>query len=434
MSRRIVFVTWGSFGDLHPYLALARELQRRGYRTAVATLPSFRPFVETAGVPFHPVRPDVDASDPAAFRDIVRRLLDPRDGPRFLFENVLNPVLRQTYDDTLAAVRADGGADLLVSHQVPLTTPVVAQKLRMKWVSGVLLPMAFLSAHDPATAPQAPWLRPVVSRHPLLATAFNALGRMVTRPWVAPVHAFRQELGLPRGANPVFEGQHSPWLALALFSRLFAPMQRDYPPQTLISGFAFYDAAAERPPSEELQRFMEAGEPPVVFTLGSSAVWIAGDFHDVSIEAVRRMKRRAVILAGEDAARLRASAPESIAVVEYAPHSYVMPRASVVVHQGGVGTTGQALRSGRPMLVVPFGQDQPDNARRCVNLRVARTIDRRRYTVDRAVAELEALSAPGYAANAGRIGKAIEAERGTQTACDAIERVLAEPSPAQPSY
>jgi UDP:flavonoid glycosyltransferase YjiC (YdhE family) len=428
VSSRIVFVTWGSFGDLHPYLALARELQRRGHRTAVATLSSFRPFVETAGVRFHPIRPDVDASDPAAFRDIVRRLLDPGDGPRFLFENVLNPVLRQTYDDTLAAVNADGGADLLVSHQVPLTTPVVAQKLGTKWVSGVLLPMAFLSAHDPATAPQAPWLYPVASLHPVLAAAFNRLGRHVTRPWVAPLYAFRQELGLPRGESPVFEGQHSPWLTLALFSRLFAPMQPDYPPQTLISGFAFYDAAAERPPSEELKRFMEAGDPPVVFTLGSSAVWIAGDFHHVSIEAVLKMNRRALILAGNEAARLRAIVPDSIAVVDYAPHSFVMPRASVVVHQGGVGTTGQALRSGRPMLVVPFGQDQPDNARRCARLGVARTIDRRRYTVDNLIAELEALSTAAYAANAERVGRAIDAERGTDTACDAIERVLTVPA------
>ena len=71
--------------------------------------------------------------------------------------------------------------------------------------------------------------------------------------------------------------------------------------------------------------------------------------------------------------------PETIGVFDYAPHNLVMPRASVIVHQGGVGTTAQALRAGRPTLVVPFGVDQPDNARRVVELGVGRTISRGHY-------------------------------------------------------
>ncbi len=128
------------------------------------------------------------------------------------------------------------------------------------------------------------------------------------------------------------------------------------------------------PTDPELLRFLDAGEPPIVFTLGSAAVWIADDFYAVSIAAARALGRRALLLAGENAADIRAHAPDGIGVFDYAPHSAVMPRAGVIVHQGGVGTTAQALRAGRPMLVVPFGQDQPDNARRVVGLGVARTI------------------------------------------------------------
>jgi len=90
-----------------------------------------------------------------------------------------------------------------------------------------------------------------------------------------------------------------------------------------------------------------------------------------------------------------------------------------------VGTTGQALRSGRPMLVVPFGQDQPDNARRCVKLGVARTLSRSAYTGTRVARELAALlDRPSYARRAAAVGEQVRAERGTETACDAIERVL----------
>lgn len=103
-----------------------------------------------------------------------------------------------------------------------------------------------------------------------------------------------------------------------------------------------------------------------------------------------------------------------------------MPRAGVIVHQGGIGTTAQALRAGHPMLVVPFGQDQPDNARRVVQLGVARTISRSRFRIDRVISELSALlSDPGYAERAAAVGEQVRAERGTETACDPIERVLA---------
>ena len=102
-----------------------------------------------------------------------------------------------------------------------------------------------------------------------------------------------------------------------------------------------------------------------------------------------------------------------------------MPRASVIVHQGGIGTTGQALRAGQPMLIVPFGQDQPDNARRCVRLGVGRTLSPARFTVPHVVSELsELLNNPTYREQAAKVGQEVRGENGTKTACDAIEQVL----------
>ena len=112
---RIVFTTWGSLGDLHPYLALALELKRRGHDAVVATVPTARDHVERAGLEFRQIRPDVPTEDPAS-REVVRQILDVRRGAEFLFKRVLAPHLRETCDDTLSAVQ---GAGLLVSHQLP---------------------------------------------------------------------------------------------------------------------------------------------------------------------------------------------------------------------------------------------------------------------------------------------------------------------------
>jgi rhamnosyltransferase subunit B len=423
---RIVFTTWGSLGDLHPYMALALEMKRRGHQPTVATLGAWREAVEGAGIRFHPIRPDVPA-DPERARQMVLDILDARNGPKYLFEDVMGPVIRDTDEDTLAAVKADGGADALVTHQIPVTGPIVAQVTRIPWVSCVLLPMAFMSTYDPPTPPQAAWVRSIAALHPAIARGLLALARGTTANWIAPITRLRAELGLPPDANPVFEGQHSPARVLGLFSPVFAAKQPDHPPQLALTGFPFYDAADSKPPDPELLRFLDAGSPPIVFTLGSSAVWIAGDFYRSAIAAARSLGQRALLLAGEQAVPLGAAGlPAGIAAFDYAPHSAVMPRAAATVHQGGVGTTAQALRAGRPQLVVPFGQDQPDNARRVVALGAGRTISRSAVSPQRFAKELrELLENADYARRAESVGTAIRNERGVVTACDEIERVMA---------
>jgi rhamnosyltransferase subunit B len=425
IKKRVVFTTWGSFGDIHPFMALALELRERGYHSVIATSPLYREKVEAEGIAFHPVRPDLPPPESETSAEIIHRMSDRRGGPSYLFREMLVPHLRETYADTLAAVTAEGGADLLVSHQVPLIAPLVAEKTGIKWISSVLFPIAFTSAYDPPTPPQLPALRTLAATHPLVARALFGLGKWTTRSWVEPIRRLRQELGLPPKGNPLFEGQHSPTLVLALFSKLLARIQPDFPPNTIITGFPFYDRKDEQPPPPELFRFLDAGGPPVLFTLGSSLVWIAQDFYRVSIEAAQKLERRALLLIGDKRNLPRTKLPEGIAAFDYAPHSLVMPRAGVIVHQGGVGTTGQALRAGQPMLIVPFGQDQPDNASRCVRLGVGRTLSPSRFTVRRAVSELsELLDNPSYRERAAEVGQRVREENGTKQACDAIEQVL----------
>jgi len=423
--KRVVFTTWGSFGDLHPFMALALELQQRGHVSVIATSPLYREKVEGERIAFYPVRPDLPPLDAETSADIIRRVSSARWGPSYLFRELLVPHLRETYTDTLAAVTAEGGADLLVSHQVPLTAPLVAEKTGINWISSVLFPIAFASAYDPPTPPQLPALRAVAATHPLVARTLFGVGKWTSRSWVEPIQGLRKELGLARSPHPIFEGQHSPTLVLALFSKVLAQVQLDFPPNTLVTGFPFYDRKDSQQPPSDLLRFLDEGEPPLLFTLGSSLVWIAKDFYRVSVEAAQQLGKRALLLIGDKRNLPQTKLPVGVAAFDYAPHSLVMPRASVIVHQGGIGTTGQALRAGRPMLIVPHGHDQPDNARRCVRLGVARTLANSRFETSRVVSELsQLLSDPVYREQAKKVGQQVEDENGTKTACDAIEQVL----------
>lgn len=416
--KRIVLATFGSFGDLHPYLAVALGLKARGHDAVIATSGVYREKVEALGLGFHAVRPE--PPDFEAHPELIRRLMDRWRGSEFVFRELIMPALRDSLADTQAAAE---GADLLVAHTLAYTVRIVAEQRGIPWVSTVLSPVLFFSRHDIPELLPAPVMRQVRA-HPALARAFFGLMRWQGRRWCKPYDRLREELGLPPVADVIFEGQHAPGLVLGLFSEVFGPAQPDWPPQTRVTGFPFYDReSANAGMPAELLRFLESGPAPLVFTLGTSAVMTAGDFYLQSIEAAKRLGLRAVLLAGRNV--LPEPLPPGMMACPYAPYSELFPRAAAIVHQGGVGTTAQALRSGRPMLVVPYAHDQPDNAQRCVRLGMARTLPRSRYTAERAAEVLAALLAnPAYAQRADTVGEQIRREDGVAAACAALETFL----------
>jgi UDP:flavonoid glycosyltransferase YjiC (YdhE family) len=216
---------------------------------------------------------------------------------------------------------------------------------------------------------------------------------------------------------------------LALFSKLLAQPQPDWPRNTIVTGFPFYDRRdffGETGIPAGLNEFLDGGEPPIVFTLGSSAFWVADNFYRESIQAAQALGRRALLLIGHQRNLPPGPLPPGVAAFEYAPYSEVLPRACAVVHQGGVGTTGQGLRSGRPVLIVPHAHDQFDNAARVARLGCGRKLPRPRYDARTVTQELGLLlSDARYAQRATEVGAIVREENGATVAVDAIEEVLA---------
>jgi UDP:flavonoid glycosyltransferase YjiC (YdhE family) len=221
----------------------------------------------------------------------------------------------------------------------------------------------------------------------------------------------------------MFDGQHSPQLVLALYSRLLGDPQPDWPANTVVTGHMFHDGAHGSSLDPVIERFLADGPPPVLFTLGSSAVLSPGRFWEESLAAIQRMGVRGLCLVGPgNVDAIQARAPRDVLVVERAPHSLVMPRSSVVVQQCGIGTLAQGLRSGVPLLAVPFAHDQPDNAYRAMKLGVARVLPPTRYRAARVTEELGRLTSdPAYREAAAGVACAVRAEGGVTAACDALE-------------
>ncbi|HEX8249748.1 MAG TPA: glycosyltransferase [Pyrinomonadaceae bacterium] len=417
---RIVLATFGSLGDLHPMLALAIELRRRGHEIVINTLEVYREKIDTLGFEFFSMRPNVHPEDD---RELAREIMDAKKGSEKLLREILLPNIRPMYEDLTKAV---AGADLLVSGEVVFAAKPVAEKTGIKWVSTSLAPASFLSAHDPFLPPTAPWLK----HFRFLPAGFHrmifGLARRMVHNWSGDFRAFRRELGLEENSNPLFDGKFSERLHLALFSKILGKTQPDWHSPTLQCGFCFYDGQQDLGKMPEgLQEFLDAGEPPVIFTLGSAAVMDARDFFEQSAEAARILQRRAVLLYGIFNEPPKTTLDAGVVAFDYAPYSLVFPRAAGVVHQGGVGTTAQVLRAGVPHLFMPYSHDQPDNAARCERAGVARVISRDDYKAQNAADELrKLLSDSSYKSNAIEAKRIVDAERGTQMACDAIEEML----------
>jgi rhamnosyltransferase subunit B len=243
------------------------------------------------------------------------------------------------------------------------------------------------------------------------------------------LNELRRGLGMAELRNPLMFGDGSPLGTQGWFSKVLAKPQPDWPARTTVTGFPFYDKLEPgHGLSPELHRFLGEGPAPVVFTLGSSAVFDAGGFYSESIAAVSRTGHRAVLLIGRDTRNVPSKAlPPGVIIAEYAPYSELLPRAAATVHQGGVGTTAQALRSGKPMIVVPWSHDQPDNAMRVRKLGVARVIPRSSYRAGRLARELKLLLGDERIASAARsVALEISREDGVAAACDGLEAALNE--------
>src|SRR5579872_606413 len=255
-NKRIVLHTNGSLGDLHPYVAIALGLRARGHDPILATSECYRQKIEALGLGYHPVRPDSDwVTDPK----VMRRVMDQRFGTVRAVRELMFPVLRETYEDLLAASK---GADLLVCH-MPWAMRLVAEKTGIPWVSTMITPFGFFSSYDVPVFPFFPFLsKNLRFLGPRVWRPVFRFGAWLTRPWAKPFTRLRADLGLPPATdlNPISDS-HSPLRVLALFSHWLAEKQPDWPPQSIHTGFPLYDQHGMGGLPPELERFLNDGPP-----------------------------------------------------------------------------------------------------------------------------------------------------------------------------
>jgi rhamnosyltransferase subunit B len=427
MTHRIVIATIGSLGDLHPFIAVALALKKRGHEPVLAVPADHVGKCLAAGIPAVEIVPPYQELAARVGLDEATSTRGVMQSPDFLIRQILLPTLGETVA-TVHAAAAD--ADAVLVSQFAIGAAIAAEARGVPLINGILQPMAILSAHDPPCTPEFAMMVPAPRSQ--LALGWNRLMASVVRGemrrrYGPAINAVRRTYGLPDlSGTPLFEHDATPILNLALYSQHLAAPPPDAPPATSAVGFARFDSNSGQPEQLDpaLEAFLSAGDAPLVFTLGSFAVMAPGDFYETSLMAARRLGKRSVLLVGPDRPAPPGIGPDTH-VAAYAPHSQLFARATAVIHHGGIGTTGQALHAGRPQLIVPHLGDQPDNGARIVRLGVGQCIPAKRYKVEFAVEMLHRiLSDEDMGERARALAVPLATEDGARRAAELIEQAV----------
>ncbi|HSU65309.1 MAG TPA: nucleotide disphospho-sugar-binding domain-containing protein [Tepidisphaeraceae bacterium] len=412
-ALRVLLIALGSHGDVHPFVGIGQTLRARGHDVRVVANPYFERVIDEAGLAFVPIGTSEEyqhlAMDPALWRRL--------DGTRTVLAS-LGKTLRPVYE--AIADNSVRGDTVVAASTLAFGARVAQDHLGIPTATVHLQPSVFISALRPPTLPgtfMPAWL-PVWMRR----MQIRLIDRMADSMILPSLNSFRRELGLAPVRRALTRYMHSPQRVIGLFPDWFAPPAPDWPAQTRLTGFPLFDESETERLSEELLRFLEAGDPPMAFTPGS-AMWSGHQFLAEAARSCERLGRRGLLLT-RHAGHLPASLPPGVLHVGYAPFSALLPRCAALVHHGGIGTSAQALASGIPQLVVPHAHDQPDNADRLQRLGVARIIQPRQFRSARVAHALcELLGSSGVADRCHQIASRFTGSGPNENTADLIERV-----------
>jgi rhamnosyltransferase subunit B len=414
---RVLLVTLGSHGDIHPFVAVARALIARGHAATVATNPYFEPLIRGAGVGFAAM------TDRAELKDLLTMpgAMHPLHGPRVVLKKMALPLIPSLIENTGAILEREQ-PDLAVVHPICLACRWVCERRGVRTFGASLQPVMWFNRRS------QPVMLPFRSETPNALSSWTdvAIGRVMVR-WMldGPLNRARRKLGLPRGRNVYMGECVAGEKNLALWSSHFrGPLEGD-PERGVICGFPWFDTRGAERDGGELEAFLSAGEAPVVFTLGTAAVHTPGAFYREAAGACADVGRRGVLLVGSEASvRAAGTLPTGVRAFGYAPYSTLFPRCAAVVHHGGIGTTAQGLRSGRPTVIVPLAHDQFDNAARVARLGVSRTVHHAKVTRSSLARALRSvLDDEAVRTRSGELGPKIAAEDGAARAAEEIAGV-----------
>ena len=421
---KVLILTYGTRGDVQPFVALGRGLQARGDEVHIATSTRFEGFVRENGLGLCPVSDDLLA------------ILDTRDGKDML-ENTSNfvdmlrhyirmakrvgPMLEEQLEQYWQAGQSVQ-PDLIVFHPKGAAGPAVAEALCIPAILALPFPMLVPTGDTPHLGfPKLPLGKAYNRFTHAAVSAVSALGLR------GAMKKLRQSKGLPRAkrydALHMADGTRLPSMTCVSPSVVKRP--QDWDEGDIITGYWFLDHQAAWQPDEALTEFLQAGSPPVYIGFGSISGKRPEKLAEIAINALEASGQRGILATGWGGLK-PSDLPETVFQIDSAPHDWLFPRMACVVHHGGAGTTAAGLKAGVPSLIVPFMGDQPYWAEKVFEIGAGpKGIPQKKLTADNLAAAIsEAVTSEAIRNRAAELGAKIRAEDGVAAAIAHIDRAM----------
>ena len=418
---RITIFTAGSQGDVQPCVMLGKGLQQAGFQVLLAAPQNFADLIQGNGLCFHPLRGD------------VQQIMSGETGRKFMesagsnpvrsmlaMRKMIGPVAIQMAEDALEACRE---ADALISLAVfaPFGKSI-AEIRSIPLINIEPTPLLPTGAFPAPGWPVQQNLGKFLNR-----LSGSAMLQMIWQ-WYGPyLNEFRKRFGLlPLHSTDSYRILSSTPL-LGAYSPKVIPHPPDWSDQVHITGYWFQKELLEWYPSDELQSFLEKGEPPVYVGFGSMGGRNPEDFAALVLEALANSGQRGLLLTGWGGMNVM-RVPDNIFVLNSAPHSWLFPRMAAVVHHGGAGTTAEGLRAGVPTVIIPFIVDQRFWGERIKALGVGpEPIPSKKLTADKLAAAIRVATMDSeMKARAAALGKALRVADGVGNAVKIVQQYLGE--------
>ena len=408
---RIVLSTWGTAGDVFPFLALSKRLAASGHDVRVCASSYFQNRFTKVGVDFYAVGTPFDFDHFHGFIDNLVQIKDPLESAIRIVKYGIMADADEWYQDCLQGME---GFDLAICHSADVPGQEAAIKNRLPWLTVSFCP-GFIK-----TADASPYPLPNLGPH--LNRAAWKVAEWLIRKRADPVfNEFIASVGGRKRELVGVESMYSQQLNLVAASPHISPPPSDLPKNHRFTGAWFLDESDYKIPST-LQDFLNSGKRPVIISFGSMGGTRANETARILVEALELSGQRAVIQAGWGNLQLPEHS-ESVRFVEYVPHNILFRQGTCVVHHGGAGTTASACRAGVPSIVIPHIADQPYWGGRLYGLGVA---PRPLYRCDMTAKKLarrirKTTSSKSMSDNARALGDKICAEDGLKNATELIE-------------
>lgn len=373
-EKKILLCTIGSAGDVYPFIMVGQELKKRGFHVTLMTSQYFEAHAHSAGLEFLGLGKVED------YHMMINNpdLWDAEKGFKFFAENVVFPIMRPAYE---LISRFDPTKTILIAQGQFFAAHIAHDKLNFPFITVHLQPAVIRSSYEFPLMPA--WMHPFLKRR-----LFNLIDILVfDKLFAAEINLFRKSLGLAPIKKVFDRWMHSPQMNLGFFPDWFARPQPDWPPQTHLTGFVYYDQQENIP--ADVDEFLNAGSAPIIFTPGTAMKHGKQFFLDC-IKACQRLGHRGILLT-QFPEQLPAQLPPGLQHFAYLPFHQIFPRVLALVHHGGIGTTAQAIAAGIPQVIRPLAHDQPDTAARIEKLGIGIALSPKQFSAAALVEKLNLL-------------------------------------------